>query len=464
MLDHPPLVETLALIHADLGEPPLVPLDPRDGPRPLRAAFTDAARSDDGALLALLARGPAEAALVRTWLPLTHGVDYQVVPVREGELVLVYVPGRAVAPATTPAVARQPTPDLLPVPDATADDLDDGLIRRVLVQAGRADARSLPATATNEERFLALHGVLAHDGVSWRPTVAAMVALGRRPELFLPGCAVIGAVDGQAIDVRGPLPRQLRTLDRTVDTIVDRAVLLEAVLNALLHRDWDDATTPARVAVDGERVDVVQPGRLAGGAPARPCHRNPKLVEFAVALGLTRGDGTGLADVTRRLTQARRSPPSLVGRDGAVRFVAEVPRARRATAPTPRHLPPVPAARVESAHRVVPLTMPATVPAPTAPTARVAPPSQPAPVPPPIALQHVFPALLPRDPDDRTTAVLAALRARGRASTREIAATLGCSRPVIGKVLTALVSEGRVRPTEADGHSPFQAYEVVAAV
>ena len=463
MLDRQPLAETLALIHADVGEPPLVLLDPRDGPRPLRAAFADAARSDDGALLALLARGPAEAALVRTWLPLTHAVDYQVVPVLEGELVLVYVPGRAVALASTPAVVRRPTPDVLPVPDATANDLDDGLIRRVLVQAGRADDRSLAATATNEERFLALHDVLAHDGARWRPTVAAMVALGRRPELFLPGCAVIGAVDGQAINVSGPLPRLLRTLDRTVDTAVDRVVLLEAVLNALLHRDWDDTTTPVRVTIDGERVNVVQPGRLVGGAPARPSHRNPKLVEFAVALGLTCGDGRGLADVTRRLAQARRSPPSLVGCEGTVRFVAEVPRARRAAA-TPRHLPPVPAARVVSAHRVVPLKMPATVPSPTAPTARVAPPSQPAPVPPPIALQHVVPALLPRDPDDRTTAVLAALRARGRASTREIAATLGCSRPVIGKVLTALVAEGRVRPTVADGHSPFQAYEVVDAV
>ena len=69
--------------------------------------------------------------------------------------------------------------------------------------------------------------------------------------------------------------------------------------------------------------------------------------------------------------------------------------------------------------------------------------------------------LLPRDPDDRADAVLATLRARGRATIREIAGALGCSRPVVGKVLTALIGDGRVRATQGAGRSPFQSYEVV---
>lgn len=57
--------------------------------------------------------------------------------------------------------------------------------------------------------------------------------------------------------------------------------------------------------------------------------------------------------------------------------------------------------------------------------------------------------------------MLATLRTHGRATTREIARALGCSRPVVGKVLTALVVDGRVRATQGAGRSPFQSYEVV---
>jgi hypothetical protein len=57
-------------------------------------------------------------------------------------------------------------------------------------------------------------------------------------------------------------------------------------------------------------------------------------------------------------------------------------------------------------------------------------------------------------------AALAALHARQRTTTRELAAALACSQLVNGEVITALVAQGRVRPTVTLGRSPFQAYEV----
>jgi DNA-binding IclR family transcriptional regulator len=63
---------------------------------------------------------------------------------------------------------------------------------------------------------------------------------------------------------------------------------------------------------------------------------------------------------------------------------------------------------------------------------------------------------------DRTAEVLRLLGERGRLTARELAAALGCSRPVVGKILTVLVSEGRVRAL-AEGRSPFQAYALASA-
>ncbi len=461
MLDRLPLADTLALLHADLGAPPLVALDPRDGPTALRTALASLLRSGDGGLLALLARTPAEAALVLSWLRAAKGVDAQAVPVVEGELVVVFVPAREAVTAPPPSPAPRATPDLVPVLGATADDLDERLLRRVLAQAGPTPDHVLPEPATAEERMLARHGLLAHDGTRWRPTVAAVVALAHRPDVFVPGCAVHGTVDGEPIEARGPLPRLLRTMDRALDAPLLRAVVLEGVLNAMLHRDWRDRDSPVQLTVVGERVEIVHPGRLADGAPDRPRHRNPKLVELAVDLGLTHGTGRSLADVGASVVDARRSPPTLTARDGVVRFVAEVPLQRaqvaaRPTLPAPRNLPPVPAARPQvPSVAAAPTTEEAACLPPAAAPTMVTPPAA------PVATSPLaVPSLLPRDPDDRSAAVLAALHARQRATTRELAAALGCSRPVIGKVITALVAEGRVRPTVAEGHSPFQAYEV----
>lgn len=461
MLDRLPLADTLALLHAELGAPPLVALDPRDGPGAVRAALADMLRAVDVGLLALLARTPVEAALVVSWLRAAKGVDVQVVPVTEGELVVFHVPAPERAAPPPSAAAPRATPDLAPVAGATAADLDERLLRRVLAQVGTTPDPVLPAPATAEERLLARHGLLAHDGTTWRPTLAAIVALAHRPDVLVRGCTVVGAVDGEPIEAHGPLPRLLRTVDRALDAPLLRAVVLEGLLNAMLHRDWRDRETAVRLTVERERVEIAHPGRLADDAPSRPRHRHPKLVELAVDLGLAHGTGRGFADLTASLAAARRAPPTLVARDGVVRFVADVPRARgavavRATPQAPRNLPPVPAER-------------AVVPAPTArldvvPVGASAPstviPPAPMPASPLSTGVAPIPALLPRDPDDRSGAVLAALRARQRATTRELAAALGCSRPVVGKVITALVAEGRVRPTVAEGHSPFQAYEV----
>lgn len=437
-----PVADALAAIHAQLGRPTLVPMDVAAGPAALRREVD---RPD--VLVAVLARHASEAHLVRTWL---RGQDARGVRVAEGYLVLVHTPG----PARSPEPARPApwtTPDARPVPGATEADLDEAVLRQLLCAIDRSEERPSTEAGSTTERALGRAGILAHDGGVWRPTVAALVLFGRRPDLFLPGCRLDATVDGERFMLRGTLLEVGRALDRSPAGTLDPFVVHEALNNAFLHRDWSEegARSPIVLTVEGSRVDMSDPGRVLLGAPRTRQWPNPLLADFARRLRLVRGAGTGLARVGRRLEAAGVPRWSLVDRDGWVHFVCDLPEPRsRTTRDLPRHPQAATPARL-----IVPLRPPS----PPAPPAASRPPPPPkavtTPEPPPI------PMLLPREPDDRADAVLGVLRA-GATTARQIAEALGCSRPVVGKVLTVLVAEGRVRPTSASSRSPFQAYEV----
>ena len=480
MLSHPPATDALALLHAELGAPPLATLDASAGPRALRAAVATAAGQPDGGLLALLVADASAAALPRTWLATGHKarVELHTVPVADGVLLLVRVAGTGRRPEPPqPRSARRAlsTRDTAPVPGATAADLDDAIVRRLL-RSGLEGTQSVRTTGTNDDRYLARFGLLAHDGAHFRPTVAALLIAGHRPALHLPGCRVEGVVDGEPLALHSNVVSLVRAVDRERPGGVDAALLAEVVLNALLHRDWRDPSL-VRLEIDGERLEVGAPGRNRSGSDARPKHRNPLLVRFAAALDLAHGEGRGLRDVARRLARQRRPAYSLVEREGEVVFVAEVDRPRRAAAQrppsTPRHLPPVAEAQVAPASwpPYPPAAPPAhappgyppafLVPAPGWPSPWAMPAPAPPPVPEPPRPTVAVPALLPREPEDRAEALLTVLRARGGATTRELASALGCSRPVVGKALSLLVEAGRVRREVTSSRSPFQRYVAV---
>ncbi len=429
--------DTLELIRERLGSPPTLLVDRPFLPSRLQAAADEVG---PGGLVALVADHPGHAAMLGIQLR-RIGLDVESVEVDEGVLVLGHRP----APPRRPVVEVQrpepwSTPDAAPIPGARPTDLDEAALRRLLRAAH--DRREVPDVGSNEDRYLGSYGLLALDGRTWRPTVAAMVLAGTRPDLFLPGCALEAEVDGEAFTLRGTLPDILRGLDRPARPL-DQRIVREAVANAFLHRDWS-SPEPVELGARDCRVEVCNPGRLARSTP------NPLLVHLAGALGLVPAEGKGLAGVAARLRRLGLPPHSLFERDGVVRFVVDLPRRRQRPPATPRHLPPPPP-------MPVPPALPAQPSEPDPPPAPVEPPAAPVPDPPPPV---VVPSLMPRDPDHRADAVLAVLRARGQATTREVAGALGCSRPVIGKVLTALVAEGRVRYVAAFGNSPFQAYAV----
>ncbi len=231
-----PVADALAVVHAQLGRPALVPMDIAAGPAALRREV-----ERPSVLVAVLAQHAAEAHLVRTWL---RGHDAQEVRVAEGYLVLVHTPGPARSPEPEPepepAPAPWTTPDARPVPGATEADLDEVVLRQLLRAIDRSDERPSTEAGSTTERALGRAGILAHDGRVWRPTVAALVLFGRRPDLFLPGCRLDATVDGERFTLRGTLVEVGGALDRSPAGTLDPFVVHEALNNAFLHRVSSD--------------------------------------------------------------------------------------------------------------------------------------------------------------------------------------------------------------------------------
>lgn len=268
MLSQLPAADALALLHAELGAPPLTSLESGAGARTLRAAVAESAAHLEGGLLALLAADGRVATMARTWLATGHGahVELQALPVAEGVLVLAHVGGddrHTPSPQQAPSLPMT-APDAAPVPGAGAHDLDDALLRRLL-RARLEGTGSGPTTGSNEERYLARYGLLTLVEGRFRPTVAGLLVAAVRPELHLPGCRVEGTVDDEPFLLRGPIPALVGAVEQGRLGDADPNVLAEAVANALLHRDWT-SEEPVRLSLAGERLEVRAPGWLPAGA------------------------------------------------------------------------------------------------------------------------------------------------------------------------------------------------------
>lgn len=171
------------------------------------------------------------------------------------------------------------------VPDATLHELDDSLWRR------------FAATRTTEAREailvkLGLARRSEDDGV--RPTVAGVLMATRDPRRWLPnayiqavayrGSTVVPEIGGSAYqldasDISGPLDEQvgeaLRFVARNMRTGAskdvgrrdipqfDLAVVFEAIVNAVAHRDYSIHSAKIRLRLFEDRLELYSPGGLS---------------------------------------------------------------------------------------------------------------------------------------------------------------------------------------------------------
>ncbi|GAA4167518.1 ATP-binding protein [Gryllotalpicola koreensis] len=195
------------------------------------------------------------------------------------------------------ADAAQPTADTEPVPSATVDDLDPGLVGTFIERLRRVRPRAVEGLAS-ERDILARLGVLDSDRRT--PTLAGLVALGRFPQQFFPQLMITftaypGLAKDSVIDEVRMLDR--RTLEGPIPTMVDDAVdavlrnlqhrrvsraagagafdvpeipvdaLREAIVNAVTHRDYSPLAQGDQVRVElyPDRLEIHNPGGIWGG-------------------------------------------------------------------------------------------------------------------------------------------------------------------------------------------------------
>ena len=192
-------------------------------------------------------------------------------------------------------------------------DLDQGVLRRLI-----AASENQKAEAISQDDLLAgasLRGLVWHDPVSREhyATAAGIVLLAKDPSAVFPQCRILadayrGAeADGDPRDhedIRGPMPlavdRAIAFIDRNtrhpmkvvglnrvrLDEYPTEA-LREALVNAVAHRQYEDAGRKIMLEVFSDRVVVSSPGlppapitlaNLRKGK-YRPCSRNPVLAQ-----------------------------------------------------------------------------------------------------------------------------------------------------------------------------------------
>ena len=102
------------------------------------------------------------------------------------------------------------------------------------------------------------------------------------------------------------------------------AALREALINALAHRDYEDATRKIHVELFNDRIEVISPGLLPSGltleqlrsGKLRPCSRNPVLTQGLRMLGLMEELGTGVIRMKQAMRDHGLEAPEYSYRDG----------------------------------------------------------------------------------------------------------------------------------------------------
>jgi ATP-dependent DNA helicase RecG len=222
-----------------------------------------------------------------------------------------------------------------PVPGAELVDLDQETLQSYLRRRAPHMLESTPAV-----ELATTYGILAASAGRSVPTVVGMILFGVCPQLLHPEWGVAAVrIRGTKIadpiaarlDIEGKLTtlleealRFVREHTQSVANLVKpedaepeyaEAAVREAVLNALVHRDYRLSGRPA-VRVYNDRVEVWSPGGMPvslslehlaqHGGVSFP--RNPILAAAARSLGLIDQIGRGLPTIRRLVSEAASLP------------------------------------------------------------------------------------------------------------------------------------------------------------
>ena len=189
-------------------------------------------------------------------------------------------------------VREEPRHDFDIVPGATLDDFEPTDLKRLL--GAVRDRLTRPFVFLSDHELLEGIGAIRPDGAVRRPTLAGLLAAGRKPQRFFPSLQIVftrwagtpgdaerlrtkeltGSIPDMLLDALDQMRLNMRepaiitgALRRNYPDYSTKAVL-EALTNALQHRDYsaESRGMPVRIDMYDDRLEISSPGGpLRGG-------------------------------------------------------------------------------------------------------------------------------------------------------------------------------------------------------
>ena len=230
--------------------------------------------------------------------------------------------------------------DLQPMYAATLADLSRAKFEDEYLPAAFSPEVLAENNRTLEERLASCKMIVSPDDST--PTVAGLLALGKKPQDFLFGAYIqFLRIQGKELadpvvdaeEIGGTLTEQLRRTEdkliahnrRNVDIVsapthivtedYPAAAFQQLLYNAVMHRVYEGVNAPVRVYWYDDRVDIINPGGPYGavtarnfGTPGTTGYRNPNVAEVLKVFGFVQRFGRGI-DTARRAMAANGNPP-----------------------------------------------------------------------------------------------------------------------------------------------------------
>ena len=240
--------------------------------------------------------------------------------------------------------------------DANDSTLDQDLLQR-FNQHLSANAAAPSYRSGGEALHARGLAVRSDQRTGFHPTAAALLLFGKHPANRFPqseiladaydGVLVTGRPKGQAV-INAPLPHALEQVLQFIDDHTfhpHRVVglnnlrldeypvpaLREALVNAVAHRSYEDASRKIFLRIFSDRIEVASPGyplkpltlaRLRKGS-YRPCSRNPMIAQTLATLMMMEQRGTGFARMRDAMLNHGLDEPVIAQQDGF--FIVTLP-------------------------------------------------------------------------------------------------------------------------------------------
>lgn len=240
--------------------------------------------------------------------------------------------------------------DIYPIPSAKITDLSKTIFENEFLPAAFATDILEANNRTYEERLATCKMIASLDDTT--PTVLGLLAIGKRPQDFLPGTYIqFLRIDGTELadlvideeSIGGTLVEILRrteeklkahnrsTIDITsasvhkIEIPYPPAAILQILYNAVLHRTYENTNAPVRVYWFNDRIEINNPGGPYGnvtsenfGKPGITDYRNPNIGDVLKTFGFIQAFGRGIATARKEMERNGNPPPEFETSQSAV--------------------------------------------------------------------------------------------------------------------------------------------------